>query len=263
MRSDGTDMKQRLFIATFSENAIAEIRENRLNIEFDQLCISENLNKEHIEKTLSDMRQDWKDSGAPKAIVHGPYTELNPSSIDSRALKLTRDRYEEAYQVCRRLGVNRMVVHSGFIPHLYYRGWHKEKSVAFWKSYMIDKPENFQLLIENVFEDDPYLIKSITEEINDERVRICLDTGHVNVSSEKNYDVLYWIRELGELIGHMHIHNNYGEKDEHGSISAGNINMEKVIAFTDKYSGRDVSLTIESRTCHDSIRWMQEKFHFK
>ena len=51
-------MKERLFVATFSENAIAEIRKYGLNIEFDHLCISENLNAENIGRTLMTMRKD-------------------------------------------------------------------------------------------------------------------------------------------------------------------------------------------------------------
>ena len=85
-------MKERLFVATFSENAIAEIRKYGLNIEFDHLCISENLNAENIGRTLMTMRKDRELSGADRAIAHGPYTELNASSVDPRA----RTAYQRA-----------------------------------------------------------------------------------------------------------------------------------------------------------------------
>ena len=253
-------MKERLFVATFSENAIAEIRKYGLNIEFDHLCISENLNAENIGHTLMNMRKDRELSGADRAIAHGPYTELNASSVDPRARQLTRERYEEAYQACRELEIKHMVVHSGYIPNLYYKEWHLEKSVEFWKEYMADKPETFYLYIENVFEDEPYLLKNMIDDIGDTRVKMCLDTGHVNASSQKCYSILDWIRELGDRIGHVHIHNNYGKKDEHGSVFAGNMDMEKVVEAINKYCGQEVTLTIESQTCRESILWFLERF---
>ena len=109
-------------------------------------------------------------------------------------------------------GIKHMVVHSGYIPNLYYKEWHLEKSVEFWKEYMADKPETFYLYIENVFEDEPYLLKNMIDDIGDTRVKMCLDTGHVNASSQKCYSILDWIRELGDRIGHVHIHNNYGKR---------------------------------------------------
>lgn len=253
-------MKERLFVATFSENAIEEIKQYGLNIEFDHLCISENLDEEKIEQTLSDMRRDWRCASAVRAIIHGPYTEINASSVDPKVLRLTKERYEAAYRVCRELGVNHMVVHSGFIPILYYKEWHREKSAVFWKEFMSDKPEDFHLYIENVFEDEPYLLKNIIEETGDARVRMCLDVGHANACSGKEYTVLDWIRELGGLIGHVHLHNNFGVKDEHNSVFDGTMDMEKVMETIHKYCGQEVTLTIESQTCRESILWLLEKF---
>ena len=251
------DKLNSLYVATFSEGALDAIREHKLNIEFDHLCISENLDRP--EQTLQEMKEDFRTSGAKAAIVHGPYTELNASSVDPKAAALTMERYHQTYKVCRELGIQRMILHSGYIPILYYKEWHIEKSVDFWKRFIQDKEENFHLYIENVFEDEPYCLKEILEGIHDSRVGLCLDVGHVNASSDPKYDVYHWIEVLSPWIGHVHLHNNNGIKDEHAPIYQGTMDMKMVLAHIKRHCGRDVTYTIESRTCAESIRWLKEQ----
>ena len=130
-------MKDKICIATFSENAAAVIDKYGLGIELNDICISEALDAEQEENTISAMKKEISDSQAKTVIMHGPFTEIIPASIDHRAVELGLTRLEEAYSMCRRLGVNRMVVHSGYQPLLYFKEWHHEKSLYFWKSRRI------------------------------------------------------------------------------------------------------------------------------
>lgn len=249
-------MRNRCYIATFSENALEVIRENHLNIELDHLCISENL--DHPEKTLLEMQKDMEISQAKGAIIHGPYTELNPSSIDPKAIELTMLRYQQAYAICKDIQIPKMVVHSGFIPKAYYPGWHTEKSILFWKRFLEDKSADFHLYIENVFEAEPFMLRDIIDGIGDDRVQICLDVGHANASSDGRYDVYDWIQELGDRIGHVHLHNNQGEQDEHAPVFQGSMDMREVISRLEQACEGKVTYTIESRTCKDSVEWLEE-----
>ncbi|MGF6376446.1 sugar phosphate isomerase/epimerase [Clostridiales Family XIII bacterium PM5-7] len=247
---------ERIYVATFSEDAVNVIRQHKVNIELNHLCISEHLNEDKIQGTLAEMNADVDASGAKGIIVHGPFTELAPGSIDLRAVQLMTDRLNEAYQVCCALKVKRMVVHSGYIPLLYHKGWHQDRSLEFWPKFMADKPEDFQLLIENVFEDEPHMMKKLVEGIGDSRVKLCLDVGHANAMTCPDLNVLDWIRILGKDVSHLHIHNNDGKNDLHRPLMDGSLNMEAVLAAIDEFCGADTTMTIESSTCATSVEWL-------
>ena len=134
------DMRERLFIATFSSGAIDSIRENRLNIEINHTCISEDLDPENRTRLLASIKSDIAESGARRVIVHGPFTELYPAAIDYRAVEFAASAS----------GAESMVVHSGYIPFIYFKEWQAEKSADFWQKFMADKPLDFCLYVENV-----------------------------------------------------------------------------------------------------------------
>lgn len=249
-------MKDNLYIATFSENALSVIRRHGLSIELNDLCISENLDQERVRDTMDTMRRELVESGAKKTIIHGPFTEIIPASIDHRAVELGLTRLNEAHAVAEKLGINRMVVHSGYMPLLYFKEWHKEKSLFFWKKFMEDKPEDFIIYIENVFEDEPVMMKEIIEDLADPRIQICLDVGHANAVTSVEYDIYDWIRILGPMIGHFHLHNNDGKTDLHGPLESGAMDMEAVLSAIRTHCSPDVTMTIESRTCASSAEWM-------
>ena len=115
------DMRERLFIATFSSGAIDSIRENRLNIEINHTCISEDLDPENRSSLLASIKSDIQESGAHRVIVHGPFTELYPAAIDYKAVEFAMERLEQGYQAASAAGAEAMVVHSGYIPFIYFR----------------------------------------------------------------------------------------------------------------------------------------------
>ena len=254
-------MREQIYIATFSENAIDVIRNNGFNIELNDLCISENLDPEKVRETMSEMKQEIADAGAERAIIHGPFTEIIPASIDHRAVDLGLTRLNEAHAVAEKLRIKKMVVHSGHMPLLYFKEWHKEKSLYFWQEFMKDKPEDFVIYIENVFEDEPLMMKEIIEELNDSRIQICLDVGHANAVTCEDFDIHDWIRILGPMIGHFHLHNNDGKEDLHGPLDRGTMDMIAVLDSIKTYCRPDVTMTIESRTCASSAAWIIQ--HFK
>jgi len=67
----------------------------------------------------------------------------------------------------------------------------------------------------------PTQILKFVNEINDENFKICLDTGHVNVFN--NLTVGDAVRELGDKIKVLHIHDNGGTDDDHLAPFSGGI----------------------------------------
>ncbi len=253
-------MKDRLYIATFSDRAVEVAAKYGLGIELNDTCISEALDTEQTVHTLAAMKRELAEAKAKNAILHGPFTEIVPASIDHRAVELGRTRLEEAYQMCSMLGLHRMVVHSGFYPLIYFKAWHQEKSVLFWKKFLEDKPADFTILIENVFEDEPMMMQDLIRAIDDPRAKICLDVGHANVCTMSDYTVCDWISVLGREIGHFHLHNNDGTRDAHGPVHQGAMDMQLVLKTIADCCNSDVTMTIESHTCEESAAWLCEYF---
>ena len=57
------------------------------------------------------------------------FNELYPAAIDPQIQRIAYKRYEQAYHLAKDVyGIEKMVVHSGYVPRIYYKQWHHEKS---------------------------------------------------------------------------------------------------------------------------------------
>ena len=241
------------------------MNEKQLNIEINHTCISEALNPESREKLLASIRRDIEETGAGRIIVHGPFTEIIPAAIDARARDFAKVRLEEAYQVCQAIGAEAMVVHTGWIPFMYFKEWQAEKGAAFWQEFMKDKPETFRIYVENVLDDEPYMIADMMKHVTDPRIGICLDLGHAMAAGRNMIPIASWIRVLGPHIRHFHIHNNHGDRDAHGSLSLedGIMDFNEIFASVREHCREDVTFTIESRDCAAAVKWLEDNGYLK
>lgn len=252
--------KDRLFIATFSDQAAETARAYGVGLEINHTCISEALDPSNREALLAEIRRDMACSGADmprKLILHGPFTEIHPAAIDHRARALGMQRLNEACEVAAALGVKRMVVHTGWLPFIYFKGWQAEKGADFWQEFMLDKPADFQIYVENVLEDEPYMLADMMQRIEDPRIRLCLDIGHANAMTAENLPVTAWIRELGPYLAHFHLHNNDGSGDSHGTFAEGSMDMQEILQTIDCCCAKDVTFTIEAREPLPCLSWLQ------
>ena len=250
------NMREKLFIATFSGGALETIKENKLNIEINHTCISETLDDENRSRLLGEIRSDILKSGAQRVLVHGPFTEIIPAAIDYKAREFALERLEQSCQVAAAVGAEAMIVHSGYIPFMYFKEWQAEKSAVFWQKFMSDKPADFRLYVENVLEDEPYMIADMMERIDDSRIGLCLDVGHALAAGHGAVPIEKWIEVLGPHIGHFHIHNNHGDGDTHSPLGDGILDFHSIFSAADAHCRPDVTFSIESRECAPSVRWL-------
>ncbi len=276
-----------IYIATFSAEAEETAKKYGFGLELNDLCISSNLEKEKREWVINRMRTELEraDCTDRKTIMHGPFTELTPAAIDPRAIALMKDRYLSAIDICRSMGINDLVLHDGYIPLIYQKPWHLKRSVMFWKEFGEFIPEGFRVYIENVFDDEPELLIEIVDTVNEkigmpkgeEKYSICLDVGHANAMA-KMHDkgrvdavskvsdaecinhsteiIVEWIRKMGSLIGHFHLHNNDGTGDQHDDVNLGSFDIVKVLEAVETYCRPDVTMTIESRNAEPSAGFL-------
>lgn len=253
------ELKNKLYIATFQNNAIDVAKKYGLGIEFNNTCISEALDPENREKLLSAMRKEFEKVGFDTAVLHGPFTEIHPAAIDHRARSFAMERVEEAYGVCEALGIKKMVVHTGWMPFIYFKEWQARKGADFWQKFMADKPADFVLCVENVLDDEPYMLVDMMRRIDDGRIKLCLDIGHANAVTPLDLPVENWIKELGPYISHFHLHNNYQDNDTHSDFDSGSMDMDSIFAAIENFCSDDVTFTIEARDCENCVKWLIEK----
>lgn len=186
--------------------------------------------------------------------LHAPFAELCPCAIDPLVRQVTAERYRQAIAAARRLGINRVVIHDGFIPFVYFPEWFTEQSIRFWKAFLPQVPEDMTLALENVMDGNPYMLADVLASVGDPRLGVCLDVGHANTTVSKT-PVMDWIAPLSPWLRHVHLHNNLGEWDLHAPLGEGGIPMEQVLD-TLLDTCPTATYTIENMTCAPSLHWL-------
>ena len=254
-------MKKRdIFLATFEMDAENVIRKHGIGIEFNQFCVSSTLYDCRRDLACRAMQAQLDRLGlkAPEqAICHGPFTEILPESIDTEFAELGIKRVGQAVDGCKKLGVNRLVAHSGYYPTLYFRDWHRDKSIWFWSKLLELCPDDFHVYLENVIDTEPTCLLEVVEKIDDPRLELCLDIGHAHCATEPKYTVYDWIKLWGKKIGHFHFHNNNGTGDQHNSIFKGTMFIPDVLACIDETCKDEATITVESRDCDKTCGWLK------
>lgn len=192
---------------------------------------------------LSSYKEEIKDVLDKINIsIHGPYADLIPGARDKEIRKVTKKRLEQGYDVARDLKSKKIVYHNSYTPNTYTHTEWIKNSTEFWRDFTQNKLDDIQIHIENTMEEDCFLIKELIDEINNPNFSVCLDVGHVNTFSE--ISINKWIDVLGSDIKHMHIHNNYGERDTHSGINKGNIDIIELLQNINE-NMKDTSVSLE------------------
>ena len=190
--------------------------ERGLGLEIIGFCTAERMEDEEL---LASEEARLRPFG--RKSMHAPYYELTPCAIDSLIGRVSLHRYRQAVETSLRLGIRRMVVHSGYAPQMYFPEWFVPKSIEFWKDFVRELPEDFEMLLENVLDVRPEHIRDVCDGVDDPRLRICLDVGHAHVASEVPVEA--WLDALAPRLTHLHVHDNDGTRDAHAVPGEGTI----------------------------------------
>lgn len=239
--------KERLFLSTIADDAVQTAREFGLGVELAQFCLAENM-----DKTPPDVQASLDAAlEVPRRVLHAPFAELCPAAIDPLVRAVTRRRFLQAAALAKRYGAEKMVVHSGFIPLVYYPEWFAPQSAAFWREFLNDV-DGLTLCVENVMETSPDALRQVAEQVNDPRLRICFDVGHAFCQSG---DLAPWLDALAPYSSHVHLHNNHGTFDEHLGLPDGTLDMAAVIRQLEALAPQ-ATYTLEVRSARASVEWL-------
>lgn len=244
--------RNQFYLSTIDPQAQTLARSHGLGLEIAEYCTAWNL-EEHFGETDALVRS--KLEGISRRVLHGPYNELFPCAIDPRARELARLRYRQALDAAERYHADKVVIHGGYNPWLYYPVWYKEQSVVFWREFIREIPEGITVCLENVLEEEPDMLLTILKGVDSPKLGLCLDVGHVNAYSR--VPVLTWLERCAPYIRHFHIHNNSGGADTHNGLTEGTIPMETLLRAAGQLC-RDATVTLELPDGEASVNWLEE-----
>lgn len=116
--------------------------------------------------------------------------------------------------------------------------------------------------MENVLDEDWRLLLNVYRIVDHPKFKLCLDMGHAYCYSK--VPVLEWAEKLAPCVGHVHIHDNAGNRDSHLGLGKGTLPWEKVLEVLPRTEER--TWTIECSNKEDvilSVKQINEKMRGK
>ena len=243
--------KSKIYLSTIASDAVRVAKEYDVNIEIAEYCTAWNMDEKFagvdgvVKKKLEGIRA---------STLHAPYNELFPCAIDLKARALAASRYRQAIDLAKRYGSTKVIIHGGYNPWIYFPVWYIEQSILFWEEFLKADP-GVEIVLENVLETEPGWLLDIVKGVDDPRLRMCLDIGHVNAYSK--VPVTEWLETGAPYISHFHVHNNDASRDQHNALNEGTIPMTEFLLRAEELCP-DATFTMELMKDGPSMQWMAE-----
>jgi sugar phosphate isomerase/epimerase len=182
-------------------------------------------------------------------ICHLP-TFVSTADLTDSIREASLEEMFNSMEVAAELGAQKVVLHPGHIGGLGL--YVKETAMALLNESLasiIDRAQGLGLYVclENMFPKcgafvEPADFDDILNRFSD--LRLTLDTGHANIGGRGGQRTLDFIKKFGPRIGHLHISDNSGERDDHLAVGSGVIDFLKIIRAL-KQCGYDDTATLE------------------
>ncbi|MDX2159962.1 MAG: sugar phosphate isomerase/epimerase family protein [bacterium] len=188
----------------------------------------------------------------PLVTMHGPFFDMAPGSPDKRVNDLVRDRYHHAIRIGSELGASIIVFHGNFIGSLrgddYRQGW-QSRNIEFWhETSAYAEAHQITIALENMWEYDPHILIDVIKEIDNPRLRACLDVGHAHLFSEVPFE--HWLEVVAPYLVHTHLNNNDGFLDNHCAFPNGVLQYRDILTAI-KALPQHPSFTLEMEQVED------------
>ena len=243
--------RENVYISTTAPDASPFAKQYGLGIEIAEYCTAWNIDDEF---TATDAAVREKLEGIERRVLHAPFNELFPCAIDRKARALAAERYRQAIDLAKTYGATKVVIHGGYNPWIYYPVWYTEQSVLFWKEFLKEDP-GVEIVLENVLETDPQWLLDIVKGVDDPRLKLCMDIGHVNAYSK--IPLTDWLAGWAPYLSHFHIHNNDTSWDTHNPLMDGTIPMQEFLEEAYRLC-TEATFTLELLEAEASVKWMAE-----
>ncbi|MFP4475809.1 MAG: sugar phosphate isomerase/epimerase family protein [Desulfatibacillaceae bacterium] len=208
---------------------LPRVLERGMHVELGMDSLSlDAFDSEHMRRTAEEFHARGR-----RLSIHAPFLDLSPGSLDDWVLDVTKRRYE---QLLERVGLFRpvtVVLHTGwdrlryaFFEELWFE---RAAGTVDWFARRLAEECDAVLTVENVFERTPSMIRRLFDELANDRVGFCFDTGHMNAFSTTTLGD--WLSELGPDLREIHVHDNTGAADEHLAVGRGDVDWPRLFEY--------------------------------
>lgn len=200
-----------------------------LNLEISRLGKISLMNEKYDEflNYYSDVLKNFPN----KLTLHGFFSGLNVISKDKAIADISKKRFLQSLNAAKKLNAHTVVYHSGYDLTNKQEGYREKfvsSQICFWSDFVSDfEQSGIVAVLENTSEPDAKILHEIVSTIDSPYLKLCLDTGHVNVASDES--VSQWIKTFGSYLYHTHMHNNDGIYDQHCALKEGTLDFVPII----------------------------------
>lgn len=199
-----------------------------------------------------------------RITIHGPFMDLSAGSQDPAIREITKKRFSQLIQASKILRPVHVVCHAGYESRRYsqFRESWIEKSLEIW-TWLAKELSGIgaRLVLENVYEDGPEDIEVLFRNLDAHGVGFCLDTGHHMAFGKSNLED--WIKSLEKYLCHIHLHDNFGQSDDHMPPGHGSIDFKPLLEYLAKRLNNLPVITFEPHDVKDywpSVQYLAEFF---
>jgi len=181
---------------------------------------------QEIKKAARQLRQK-----EISVTFHAPFMDLSPGAVDDKIRQITAFRFNQVMDLVPHFHPRAIVFHPG------YDRWRFDGDVALWMKNslltwgpLVERAETLsvRLALENVFEENPSILKKLLQAVHSPSLGYCLDTGHGHIFSQ--VAIREWIEALGSYLVEVHLHDNHRQADEHLPVGLGKIDFDGVFS---------------------------------
>ncbi|MDD3421011.1 MAG: sugar phosphate isomerase/epimerase [Methanocellales archaeon] len=213
---------------------------------------------QRLTKDVVERIQDVLRSTSLDFTAHLPFSDLNLASVNQPIWDESVKQMGNAIHLLGEI-TDLVVVHPGHLSplgaELADKAWGKnilgiQRLCDIAREYGIIVAVENMPNIHHLLGRFPEELKGMIQNVDRVNVGMTLDVGHANLT--KTLDNFL---ELD--FKHMHLHDNFGERDDHISLGKGSVNWNKVLKRLKSYEDR---LVIEARTVQEgeeSLNWLR------
>jgi len=163
--------------------------------------------------------------------LHGPFMDLSPGSVDEKIRQVTTCRCNQVMELAPHFHPRAIVFHAGYDRWRYDSDeapW-LENSLLTWRPF-VERAEALcvRLALENVYEENPSILRRLLEVIDSPYLGCCLDAGHGHIFSQ--VPLREWVEVLAPWLIEVHLHDNHRRADEHLPLGFGEIDFPGIFA---------------------------------
>lgn len=162
-----------------------------------------------------------------RPTLHGPFIDLSPGSTDPLILEVTNRRFDQLLVAAEIFRPRSVTCHLAYdhTKHSYFKELWLEQSLVTWRRLAERlRALDCRLMLENTYERAPEEMLPALNELAALSVGLCLDAGHLNLFSSVR--PVKWIEEAGPCLGQLHLHDNFGHRDDHLPVGQGRIDYQ-------------------------------------